>query len=213
MKNKLTPVSNDTNNSQNTPLSPLEEAMNDVNNQIYDILPKENQIFLKEKEALRKKLLLKLEEEVKKISESVNYDYEDYQTKLSVDDWKIEETMQKILKENKSLAKIYDELLDLYKTESWKKIIQKKLFIDYFEDLVYESMEWVYFTELEYKNLGYELQNKNWEELVEVMKALPQGLKILALEWNNLWEKLSWKELVEFMKSITTRIKKFDVTT
>ena len=78
MKNKLTPVSNDTNNSQNTPLSPLEEAMNVVNKQIYDILPEENQIFLKEKEEIQKKLLLKLEEEVKKISESIDDDYDDY---------------------------------------------------------------------------------------------------------------------------------------
>jgi hypothetical protein len=54
----------------------------------------------------------------------VNYDYGyfyDYENILCADDWELEETFQKILKENIRLAKIYDELLNLHITESWKK--------------------------------------------------------------------------------------------
>jgi hypothetical protein len=88
MKNTVIPVSNDT-NSQNTPLNSLEQSMNEVNKIIQDMLPEENQIFLKEKEEIQKNLLLKIEEEIKKISQSVNYDYGyfyDYENILCADD-------------------------------------------------------------------------------------------------------------------------------
>ena len=247
MQNKLTQVSNnDTNNSQNTLLSPLEEAMNDVNNQIYDILPEENQIFLKEKEALRKKLLFELEEEVKKISDSIDRDYRYYKDykryytqKLCADDWEIEKAFQKLLKENTNLAKIYYELLDIYRTESLKKIIQKKLFIDYFEDLVYDSMEYpncaisIYtpnfwnVMDISYQKVikiikelpqllkslylwwNYLWENLNWKEWVELMRSLPPWLKLLNLSYNRLWEKLSWQELVELMRALPQWLKGF----
>jgi hypothetical protein len=101
---------------------------------------------------------------VKKISECINYDYKDYdyEIRICADDWEIKETFQKILKENKSLAKIYDELLNLNITESWKKITHRILFMEYFEDLVYESIGWYNLEKWEYKNLMEKLMFQTW---------------------------------------------------
>ena len=101
----------------------------------------------------------------------------------------------------------------IWKKTFFKRIIIKKLFKEYLEDLVYESLDWEFekWKSLNFLNNFSKLWDvKNLDKLIEIFKNLPAWLKSLYLENNNLWNK-TWDELIEIFKSLPAWLKSLDL--
>jgi len=183
--------------------------MIDVAETIAWFLGKETQKQLQESINNFNILLNDFKKEVEKISEEIWYDYNgyDYEYKLLATDEEINKTLEWLFKNKIFLREIYENILLSFKEENQKRIIIKKLFKEYLEDLAYESIEWE-FEKWKDLNLRHsDLWNKTWKELQEIFKRFSVWLKSLDLWDNNLWNKTTWDELIEISKNLPAWLK------
>ena len=165
---------------------------------------------------------------VKEVRMETGFDYSDideYKRRLLADNKKIEETKEK-LRNNKKLKPLFEELKTIpwkskwMENKIWRDIfwdllyesMENKIWRDIFWDLLYESMENVWEEdEWEEHNFCGKLRKKTVEELKEVFKVLPKGLKYLDFCVNDLWER-TVEEIKEIFSILPKDLKNFNLS-
>jgi len=112
-----------------------------ISKQILEVLNVDDQWTVQEHQNIIFSLIQELQKEIERIQNELGYDYDEYEARLAIDDKILEETFQSKVLWDANLKRIYESLLWRVEYEPTKELLKQRLWSEYFEGLVYESIE------------------------------------------------------------------------